>query len=401
MTIDRQIADFERNIDRATSWLRDKALPRWISTGYDENAGVFRERLGLNLGVDDPSFRRTRVLARQIFVYAHSCKSGVSSIGREHAVEATNYMIDNAWLGPDRGWARRLSAGGAVIDETPDLYDLSFVIFALSWMMSAGLADDRMASVFNDTLTFLDSRMRHPDGTGYVEAYDWPLTVRQQNPHMHLVEAFIAAGDATGNRNHFSTASEIIETVFDRSFNSESGALREFSGQRWCAMKNEQGRLTEPGHQMEWAWILKRLDSSSGSDNRRRIEQLYAFADRYGINSATQLVFDAVDVDGRVVKTSHRSWPQTETIKAELAMYEIGRAPNLLRINKIIDNLRDYYLASEPEGGWIDQFNEDMEPQSLFTPASTLYHVYLALAELLRVGPIIARSHASQVLPLV
>jgi len=41
----------------------------------------------------------------------------------------------------------------------------------------------------------------------------------------------------------------------------------------------------------------------------------------------------------------------------------------------------------DDRGPWIDQFNEHGAPSLDTVPASTLYHVFLAFAEVLRVAP--------------
>ncbi|MEX0644822.1 MAG: hypothetical protein WD076_05900, partial [Parvularculaceae bacterium] len=53
--------------------------------------------------------------------------------------------------------------------------------------------------------------------------------------------------------------------------------------------------------------------------------------------------------------------------------------------------LLDRYFAPTPahpipEGTWIDAFDEGGRPLSTTIPASTLYHVFLAFAEVMRVG---------------
>ena len=47
------------------------------------------------------------------------------------------------------------------------------------------------------------------------------------------------------------------------------------------------------------------------------------------------------------------------------------------------DVLMDEYLT--PEGGWIDQYDSTGKPMAHNMPASTGYHVVLAMAELMRI----------------
>ena len=48
--------------------------------------------------------------------------------------------------------------------------------------------------------------------------------------------------------------------------------------------------------------------------------------------------------------------------------------------------LFERYLGREPAGTWMDAFDESGMPLNKTVPASTLYHVFLAFAEVLRIA---------------
>jgi mannose/cellobiose epimerase-like protein (N-acyl-D-glucosamine 2-epimerase family) len=48
--------------------------------------------------------------------------------------------------------------------------------------------------------------------------------------------------------------------------------------------------------------------------------------------------------------------------------------------------LLNRYLAVEPMGGWLDAFDKSGQPTAKAMPTSTLYHLFLAFAEVLRVA---------------
>jgi mannose/cellobiose epimerase-like protein (N-acyl-D-glucosamine 2-epimerase family) len=59
--------------------------------------------------------------------------------------------------------------------------------------------------------------------------------------------------------------------------------------------------------------------------------------------------------------------------------------------NSALDVLFSRYLNGVPPGGWIDQFDAAGAPVSQSMPASTLYHVFLAFTEALRLGDRLTR----------
>src|SRR3546814_7276241 len=60
------------------SWLKTRALPLWLSTGFDEETGLFRERLLLDGTPDRTADLRLRTGFRQIYVAAHAGLLGLA-----------------------------------------------------------------------------------------------------------------------------------------------------------------------------------------------------------------------------------------------------------------------------------------------------------------------------------
>jgi mannose/cellobiose epimerase-like protein (N-acyl-D-glucosamine 2-epimerase family) len=96
-------------------------------------------------------------------------------------------------------------------------------------------------------------------------------------------------------------------------------------------------------------------------------------------------VLDVVDRSGNVRDGGARIWPQTEAIKAHLAMAEQGRADAGDAIANIVDNLLERFVARNVAGTWTEHLSPDGAPKGDRIPSSTLYHIVLAFSELERV----------------
>ncbi|WP_417481974.1 AGE family epimerase/isomerase [Maricaulis sp.] len=375
-------AHHEIQFDRVRNWLFDSALPMWATNGFDRETGVCRERLALDGTIEDPGFRRIRALARQIYVYSHAEALGWDGPAAEIADASLNFLNRMAWQGPQAGWARRLDQQGQISDSAPDLYDNAFALFALGWRYKV-TGEARHLERAIETLDFLTTRQRAADGLGFIES---PETTGQriQNPHMHLLEALLVLASCSEHPDFLNEADRIVELFQTRLVDPATGALREFYAPGWAHTADAQGRSTEPGHQFEWVWILTQYEKFNRRDVDTTIRALFEFAERHGIEPDTGLTFDEVRDDGKVTRGSFRSWPQTETLKGYLAMGERTGSFNHARISRVIDNLFEHYLATDPPGLWIDQLDENRAGASTLTPATTLYHLFLAFAELLR-----------------
>jgi len=137
----------------------------------------------------------------------------------------------------------------------------------------------------------------------------------------------------------------------------------------------------------EWAWILAEHRRLGGPDHRPTIAALIDFAERHGVDAASNITFNGVRDDGAPLDRGSRTWPNTERIKAAVAAREaLGDRTANARAAASANLLLDRYLCVEPRGAWIDQFDADGRPVAPNVPASTLYHLFLAFAEFLRVG---------------
>lgn len=364
--------------DAIRTWMFQEALPYWAAHGLDKQYGGFLEELTPGGETTDVGFKRLRVTCRQIYVFSHAALLGWSE-GEALAKRGFDYLINKAWLGPERGWAKLLSRQGAVIDPTPELYDIAFVLFALAWRYRQS-RDPEALRYAHATLDFVQTHMRGPHA-GFWQQVP-PQGPRVQNPHMHLFEASIAAFEATAEPRFLDQAREIAALFRDHFFDGHT--LGEYFTEDWRRLAGDEGHRVEPGHQFEWAWILARYAALTGEDVTGAAETLVGFADRYGVDPASHATFDEIRDDGTPLRTSSRTWPNTERIKGHLALFELtGRDPRAA-VSESVRLLLDRYLAVPQRGAWIDQFDAQGTPMVTAAPASTFYHVFLAFAETLR-----------------
>jgi len=355
-------------------------MPFWADRGLDRTNGGYVEMFDA-AGAASAPYKRTRVIGRQLYVFSHAAIQGWSG-GAAAAEHGFRFLVDRARL-PNGGWARRLSRSGQVIDARADLYDIAFVLFALGWYARfSGEAEPlRLA---HQTLDRLDAEFRLPGG-GF--AHELPMTgPRLQNPHMHLLEAGLSLLEAAPGDERFRTLTDEIADLFDqRLYDRNSGTIAEYFDNDWRSAPGELGRTVEPGHQFEWAWILANHQRLTGRDHAATATGLAGFAEAHGVDPSTQVTFDAVRDDGQPLDRGSRTWPNTERIKGAIAIYELaGRDPRAALAGSA-GLLLDRYLT--PAGLWTDRFDEHGAPTIDTVPASTLYHVFLAFSELLRVAP--------------
>lgn len=360
---------------RVGQWLNEAAWPLWIARGIDRD-GLFFEQLDFAGNPDFAACRRIRVQGRQLFAFAQALAAGHEA-AREPLTRGLATVEARCW-GPDGkpGWIHILTPDGAPLDTLRDTYDQAFMLFGLA---AAGKVGFPHALVLAErTVAFLDTSLADPRAGGYLEGLPASLP-RRSNPHMHLMEAMLALHDVTGQAQWLDRANRIAALFESRFFDRASGTLGEYFTRDLVLAKGDSGASVEPGHHFEWSWLLHRLADAGGRDYRSQASALYGFGLRHGIG-ADGFAIDECVKTGQPLRLSRRTWPQTELIKAHLAN---GAYSDAARVTNM---LLDSYLGTRVPGLWVDQFNAKGEAVSEVVPASTLYHLVVALEDLLRVA---------------
>jgi mannose-6-phosphate isomerase len=364
-------------------WLRDQALPFWLARAADAE-GVFHETLTLD-GTPRPAVElRLRTGMRQVYVFAHAAQLGL--VERAPAIDLAERMAGRlrafAWAPDGRpGWAARFDRRGKVTDDRRDLYDHAFALHALGNLHQA-TGGVRYLTWIDETLGVIDAAMLAEHG-GWAEN-DRHEVPRRQNPHMHLFEACLALFETTGEARHLARAGEIFGLFRTSLFDAGAGVLHEFFGPAWEVSPEWGSARLDPGHMAEWTWLLRRYERPTGRPVDDLCAVLFDSALRLG-RCADGFLLDEVDIDGRPLLDRRRLWPQTEYLKALIVQSVARRDPALIvEAEALLDRLFASYLAGVPAGGWRDQFSLDGRPTSLDIPASTLYHLLVPAAEILR-----------------
>ena len=346
---------------RGLNWLFDSAMPLWAEQGVDAQAGIFFEALDFEGRDAGLPVVRVRVQARQIYVFASAHAAGWSGPALELAEVGMFALRAGGWRS-DRGWAAQLDRTGAGMQWPGDLYDHAFVLFALARLFEITGAPEYRRYI-DETLAFLDSALKDENG-GYREDLDATLP-RRQNPHMHLLEAFLALYTATGDDAFLARAEEIL-ALFEAHFaNPDGTGVHEMFDPTW----QRRDAPLEPGHGFEWAYLLSWLEFSGGPDELTRTARvLFESARQNGI-SEDGFAIDAVDADGKISQPSRRLWPQTEYLRA----LQLFAPENYEAVQRAVF---DSYLATETAGLWHDVYDLDAQMQSVQVPASTLYHLW-------------------------
>jgi len=364
--------------DRYETWLKATALPLWWSLGADFQGGGFHESLN-DQAQPTEAARRSRVQTRQAYVYATAAAQGWPGPWRQAAEHGLDFFMAR-YGRPDGRFAALVSAEGAVLDDTPVLYDQAFALLAMAAVLKIAPERTDLAERARALLAGLQPT-RAPHG-GFRENSQWPY---QANAHMHLLEATLAWFELTGDEIWGAVADEIVGLALEKFIDADGGFLREVFDETWAPAAGDDGRFIEPGHQFEWAFLLQTWSRLRGkTDVEAAVNGLMA-AGRRGIEPRRGVAVNELWTDFSVRTGSARLWPQTEWLRASLVLMDRpgGREDEARRAAKALWR----YLETPVPGLWRDKQNPDGTFVDEPAPASSLYHLLGAVIALLARTP--------------
>ena len=367
-----------------SAWLTGGLIPLWAARVIRPGEPGYVEYFNAD-GTASASRKgkTTLVTARLVYVFSHAYCLHPTEQALEAARHGLQFLL-NGCRGSDGRFRHSVNPDGTAIDDRSDLYDLAFVLFALSWYYRA-TGERHVLDIADSLMGFIETELSHHAG-GFMEDSAGSLP-RRQNPHMHLLEACHALAEVSPDPRWLKRADNLVQLMRTHFYDSSSGSLGEFFDDDLKSSAGEAGRRREPGHQFEWVWLLLHHGRLTGDVSMRAIaDNLFSFGSRHGFAGPLPApAIDAVDPNGKPLESTRLLWPQTEYIKALIARSELlndGNADQLLDSHLAL--IFDRYL--DPNTGfWVNQLDPNNQVIAAEIPVRVLYHLFLAFAEVCRV----------------
>ena len=374
-------------------WLVNDALPLWERHGIDWSNGGFFETIAFDPAAGSfaaaGDVRRGRVVARQIYVFETGRRLGWQPKAANPVDHGCHYLFS------------RLHDGGGVFHTAVEattgrprapfsLYETAFYLYALAQVKGTLSQRFPIGATAIACLGHLRRRWGRPRG-GFEES-DPPSVPLKSNPHMHLLEAALAwteAVDDAQGEPWVQLARELVDLCLEHFIDPPSGAVREYFDADWRPFAGDAGRLVEPGHQFEWAWLLlhwaasERCPAGQRAACRTAASRLVDLAEHCGVDAVRGVACNELWDDLSAKDLNARLWPQTERVKAWCAMLEnapTGAAADRARrhLAAAIRGLMHYFVAA-PAGLWQEVLRADGTFTTEPCKASSFYHIVCAI----------------------
>jgi sulfoquinovose isomerase len=261
--------------------------------------------LGADGAVDETQPCPLYVNARMTYVFALAHLQGVAGAD-SLAASGLGALVSRYADRENGGWFSAVDVSGQVINPAKTNYDHAHVLLAAASAAAAGIGGSEAAlaaaaaAIDQHFWSDAEGCARESWNADFTE----PEPYRGANSNMHSVEAYLAAGDVTGDPVWHARAASIAARLIDGQARAHSWRIPEHYDEEWRPQPDynldrpsDQFRPygTTPGHSFEWARLLLTLEAGA-----RAAQATQAAPAAWLLEAATGL-FDAAvtDAEGR------------------------------------------------------------------------------------------------------
>ena len=350
----------------------------------------------------------TWIACRMTFVFALASMRGDAGAAAlvDHGLAAlTGPLRDHT----NDGWFSSIDP----LDDTKAAYPHAFVVLAASAATLAGRPG--AAQLLDEALQVVTDHFWDEEAGRTRESWsaDWTVEepYRGANSSMHMVEAFLAAGDATGDKNWYERALRIASHLIHEVAASNDWRLPEHFTPGWEPLlefnadrPDDQFRPygSTIGHWLEWSRLLLHIEAALPEAPSWLLDDaisLFTAAINRGwaVDGADGFVYTIGWDDTPVVRT-RMHWVVAEAIGAAAVLRDRTGDPVYEEWYRTFWNYADGYLIDHVHGGWHHELDPNNRPApSAWLGKPDVYHAYQAtLIPQVPLTPSLARALLEQ-----
>ncbi len=348
--------------------LTEEIIPFWSEFGFDNDLGFVEQLSVTTLQPDWQTPRRLLCQMRQIWSFALAQQMHVADT-LKLALKGFQLVEENYFA--QQAYYFTIGKEQQKSTDYQDCYSIAFFILTMSklyevtnnpaYLNKAESMWQLLTEEFKADIGFFSSTKKE--------------MLQEQNPHMHLFEALLAITKATNSNVWRARTEELFFIAVNYLYDNEDNCIYELHTH---GLGNGKATGVEPGHQMEWVWLLWNYEKLFNK-NIAWIDKLYATAS-LGVIKQGRLS-DAIDLQTKATKDTAKLWIQTEAMKAHIAQYRRKKDDKYLEhlIDSFLDITENYLYKGK--GFWREILTIDDKDISSRVPATSLYHIILAFDE--------------------
>jgi mannose/cellobiose epimerase-like protein (N-acyl-D-glucosamine 2-epimerase family) len=344
--------------------------------------------------IDDSQPIHTWITCRMTYVFALAHLRGVPDVAPfvDHGLAALRGLLRDT---TNDGWYASVAPDGTPYDARKAAYPHTFVVLAAAAATLAGrpTGPDLLAEALGVVRAYF-----WDDAAGRtIESYapDWSDSepYRGANSSMHMVEAFLAAGDATGDGAWHTRAFRIAAHLIHDVAAGHGWRLPEHFTEHWSPRPDynvdrpaDQFRPygVTIGHLLEWSRLLLHVEAALPDPPSWLLSDAVALfgaatSRGWAVDGANGFVY-TLDWHDRPVVRHRMHWVVAEAIGAASVL---GRRTGHDDYHRWYDRFWSYtqaYVLDPGAGGWRHELDEHNQPSAaVWSGKPDVYHAYQAV----------------------
>ena len=350
--------------------------------------------LDVDGAIDPAQPRPLYINARMTYVFALAHLAGVA--GADALAASGLDALAGRYADREHGgWFASLDPAGNVLDATKANYAHAHVLLAAASALAAGVPgagpvlEAAAAAIGRRFWSDAEGLARESWNADFTE----PEPYRGANSNMHSVEAYLAAGDVTGDPVWHARAASIAGYLVNVQARAHAWRIPEHYDENWQPLPDYNADRpgdpfrppgTTPGHSFEWARLLVTLEAAQSAPAAWLLEAATALfdtavADAWQRDGHPGLIY-TVDAGGQPAVTARMHWVACEAVLAADALHRRTGEDRFAAAAARWWGEIDRYFLDRQHGGWWQELAPDMTPATFtWSGKPDLYHSYQAL----------------------
>jgi mannose/cellobiose epimerase-like protein (N-acyl-D-glucosamine 2-epimerase family) len=384
-------------------WRREASHRLWLNAHAHELLDFYQQPLrdprgGYHEMGDDGT--PTAEPGRQLVVTSRMvhCFAIAHLLGRPGATPVMDHglrFLADAHRDSEHGGFRWIVGPDGVGDDSKEAYGHAFVLLAASSALVAGrpgareLLDEASDVLLNRFWSEADGLFAETFSADFAERD----TYRGQNSNMHLVEALMAAAEATGDDVYTRHAVRVAERLIRDITAGNGWRIPEHYTEHWTIDADYNADNPEhmyrpfganPGHWIEWSRLLLQLRALSRPSDDWMLDaavRLFGQAIEDAWEDEPPGFAYTVDFEGRALNRDRYFWVHAEAVGAAAYLHDAtGDDAYEQSYRRSWDFIADH-LVDHRHGGWfwlLDPSNRPKHVPGVVVGKPDLYHALQA-----------------------
>ena len=368
-------------LNKTKEYLDSKLIPFWAARAVEAKYGGFQTNYDKDGNRTDVTEKSFLAQCRSIFTISHAMRLGFDwPNGREALQNGIAFLFKYFHDREYDGYYWIVEEDGHPVDENKIIYGHSFLIYGLSeYTLLTGdqAAESEAVRIFD----LLQEKAADREYGGYYEHFNRFFNRKQArgdigahkslDVHIHLMEAYTTLYECTQAENHKRALLDIIELIFDKMIDADTGTGISMFSCDWKPIANveldtvwgrdrfnEAGKssdITSYGHNIELAWLYLHAQDILGIPREKSLDRvlpIYEHTYQRGIDWEYGGIYVEGQRNGEPTEETKEFWQQAEAMVGFLDAYLVTGHEKYLQAFKNVHDFVFKKIINWEQGEW-------------------------------------------------